>query len=284
MPPRRRRRRQRPTRPLGSPHAADLPRRGHVARRPGHERDGDRRHLAPHAIGPRGRPRRPAGAGPAGRHPRPAGQAARGPPPALVPARHLDARLRDLRGDDRQQLVRGALGDDRPHVGQPGGDGDRTGRRHVPAGGADDRGRARGHLRRRRPAREDLSRPARPARSLRRPRARALPEDPAARVGLQSRRAPARERLPRRPRAVGYRGHVRSDPRGDGPPASLAARQGAAHPRLPVDLRGGRRRARRDGHGSDGMRGDRPGARRRHAAPGPAFARDPDAARRGTGG
>ena len=61
-------------------------------------------------------------------------------------------------------------------------------------------------------------------RPLRRPDPRALPEHPAPRLGLQPRRPPAREGLPRRARARRHREHVRHRPRGDRPPARTARR------------------------------------------------------------
>ena len=78
---------------------------------------------------------------------------------------------------------------------------------------------------RRRAARRDLRARLRElARPLRRPDPRALPEDPAPRLRLQPRRAPAGERLPRRARARRHRGHLRHRPRGDGAAWSTARR------------------------------------------------------------
>ena len=126
-------------------------------------------------------------------------------------ARPVHARPLHPRRHDRQQLLRCPLGDGAVLRAGP-----RTSDNVAEIEVLTYRGeRLRaGRSGARRPGRARRS-AARPRGPLRRPDPRALSEDPAAGLGLQPRRPPARERLPRRARARRHREHLRHRARGD---------------------------------------------------------------------
>ena len=173
------------------------------------------------------------------------GRAARGRQPARpdVRPRPVDAQPLHAGRDDRQQLVRRALGHGRAHGRQRARAGDRHLRRPGDARRPDAARRAGGDHPPGRPARRDLradegvDRPRRPA------GARALSQDPAPGVRLQPGRAVAGKRLSRRARPGRQRGDAGDGPRGDVAPGAVAARAHPAGARLPGHLHGRRPRS-----------------------------------------
>ena len=221
------------------------------------ERRGRRRLLQVPQPHPRDRPRAPARAGRARHRPRPPARGGPGPLRADLRPRPVHAQPLHARRDDRQQLLRRALGDvavlrARPaHFGQRR----RTGGAHLPRRAP--AGRAPRATACRPSSAERLHGLGRP---LRRPGARALPEDPAARLGLQPRRPAAGERLPRRPRPRRHRGHLRHASLGHRPPDREPALPHARRRRLR-----GRRYRSRPRPGRARAQADRPRGRRRAA-------------------
>ena len=114
------------------------------------------RHLQVHARDRRDRPGAAGRQGAARRDPRPARRPHRARARPHLRPRYLDPRIRDLRRDDRQQLLRRPLGDGGTHRRQRRGAGDRHLRRRAYASRPDERGGARADRRGRRPPRRDL--------------------------------------------------------------------------------------------------------------------------------
>ena len=190
-------------------------RRRHFARRPVLQRRAGDRYFEVPGPHPLARPLATPGPRAARRDPRSPAGTRRGAPPDLRSRSGHAQSLHPWR-DDREQLLRRALGDGRRDQRQRRGAGRASLRRHAPDRRTDHSGRARADLRRRRQARRDLPAAPRAARPPRCEHSQPLPDDPEARLRLRPAAASARARLQRCPCPRRDRRDLRPGARGDG--------------------------------------------------------------------